>query len=421
VLLAALDKAVGDTQQLNIQQAQPPMTPEEAYEYSNHLLAYGTGLRPGDHLVIEAQADSAELAAVSACAAYRAGASKVTIITDDVEGYRGLASSIGLPADIRAADDSSAWMNAVSDDATFMTINDRPEDRGARAAYWDAMDQNKIRWSLAYWPTPGLARSVYGDDPDAEAKLGQDLREFTRCSNNDEPGAMKKHLERLHKRSQLINNLNLTQIIIENGEGDRQASFGLLKNSRFGPCHWQTESGKPFGCNIPTEEIFCTPDPKQTQGNFRSVRPTRIMGLDILSIEGEFVNGELQREGLRLVTADPSLDPDTARDEIYNYLRSNPGMLRVGELALIGEDSRIGQKKRVYGIANIDENVGCHFALGDSYLAGLTDFVDDPERNRANGHIDITFAEEGTQIYGVTEDGRKVHLMANGQWRGPLA
>lgn len=401
-----------------------PMSIEQRFKYSTNAVLNGAGLNPGDHLVIEAKYESAAMAVDAAMVAYQAGAKRVSLITDDVDNYREIMEGLGLgeKVDIQSSTDPVAWAGNVANNAAFLTINHRPQSNGANNVYWDAVDQNDIRWSVTYWPTQSLAESVYGNDPNAKAELAQDLLEFARCGDDDAPNAPAAHIEKLYERSAIINSLELDEIIISNGDGSKTTSFGLLNESLFRPCHWQTSKGESFGCNVPTEEIFCTPDPTRTNGTFRSVRPFQMAGVQITAIEGEFKDGILIKDSLNLNAAvDASVDLDELKDQVYGMLESNPGMLRVGELALIGEDSRIGQSKRVYGIDSIDENVGCHFALGESYLAGVKDFADIPERNRSSGHIDITFSDVGTKIFGITRDGRKVKLMDNGQWQGPLA
>src|SRR5262249_1608808 len=63
----------------------------------------------------------------------------------------------------------------------------------------------KRRWSIAAWPTPAWAESVYPelDTEAAQRRLARDLLHFCRLDGNDPPGAdgLREHLRELSRRA----------------------------------------------------------------------------------------------------------------------------------------------------------------------------------------------------------------------------
>lgn len=392
------------------------MSPRGRARYAHAVVHQAAGIEPGDVLSIEAGAEEAELAVSLALEAYRAGARRVRVFSDRAalhamdEALAKAEPASDFEWDVKDARDGSAWDEDVRAGAAFVSLNEGAEwDEAARAEYSAATADGQARWTTVYWPTGENASLAYPGDPEAKRKLADDLLHFTRSGPRDPLDGYERHLVRLRQRAESLNHLSLTAVVIESGA--TRLEVGLLSTSAFRPTEWATENGRRFAANLPSEEIFCTPDPTRVDGSFETARPLWING-PVYRIHGHFRNGELQRAGF--VT-----EPAERAEEIYRYLAANPGLLAVGELALVGDDSRVAQARRVYYLNNVDENAGSHIALGESYRAGLREGVDDPRRNRqAQGHHhDLTVAGLGASVYGKTADGQRLPLIVDGQWQ----
>ena len=107
--------------------------------------------------------------------------------------------------------------------------------------------------------------------------------------------------------------------------------------------------------NIPTEEVFTSPDQSATSGQFRCTRPLALAGRMIYGIAGEFRRGRLVR-----IEADDEGD----REFLAGYLARDRGASRLGELALVDNSSRVGAAGRPFFTTLLDENAAAHIAFG---------------------------------------------------------
>lgn len=404
-----------------------PMTPRELARYA-HDVVTASGVQASETLTIALVAEAdVELAIEVATNAYLRGASLVRVISDERLDKNRLTDRLrdktGAKAVVIAsADDALVWNQLVEEeDSAYLMINEWLDD--PEGLIGQRSDDNTLRWCSVYWPSPALER-VWGlDGPDGERKMAECLLDFSRNGPDDPLGSYAQHIATLKQRADILNDFSLDTLKITTEEGT-DLRVGLLQASSFQVCDWETAQGKRFGCNFPTEEVFFTPDPKRTEGRLVSVVPIAIGPYEVESLQGEFQRGELQREGL-IVTSSGQEDPALA-DDVYSYLKANPGALRLGEVALIGLDSRIGAKGELYGIYNIDENGGPHVAIGESFLAGLKgmdeQYLDASQRNRCLGadgytlHYDFTLSQGQVDVRGITRDGRELELIKGGTW-----
>src|SRR5439155_4567497 len=142
--------------------------------------------------------------------------------------------------------------------------------------------------------------------------------------------------------------------------------------------------------NIPTEEVFTTPQAGAAEGAFRCSMPLSFHGRVIEGIAGEFRGGRLVRLEAKRV-AD--------RDFLAAFLDSEPNARRLGEVALVDATSRIGRKRRIYYNTLLDENAAAHIALG----AGFGNTRADGRRgvNRASFHLDVMLGTDDFEATGT--------------------
>src|SRR5262249_25891262 len=120
------------------------------------------------------------------------------------------------------------------------------------------------------------------------------------------------------------------------GEGT-DLTIGLLPSSRWLAAAFDTSFGVTHHPNLPTEEVFTTPDPRRAEGVVRSTKP--------LDIEGTLITGlKVRFEGGRAV----QIDADTGAELIRGRAARDEGASRLGELALVDGEGRIGELDTVF-------------------------------------------------------------------------
>ena len=260
------------------------------------------------------------------------------------------------------------------------------------------------------WPVPGWAREAYPElDPEEAARaVAEDLLRFCRLAPDDAPDAWAQHLAALGARAEALDALELTGIELR-GAGT-SLDVGLAPSTRWLAALTTDHTGRSFCANLPTEEVFTSPDYRRADGTFTCTRALSLDGRSIAGIRGELRGGRLVR-----IDADEPSD----RDFLAGYLARDAGASRLGELALLDSTSRIGQAGRSYGLTLLDENAVGHIAFGSSY--GGTRAPDAPARgsglNRSSIHVDVMIGSPEQEVHGVRRDGSRVALVAGGLWQ----
>ena len=119
---------------------------------------------------------------------------------------------------------------------------------------------------------------------------------------------------------------------------------------------FETVDGIVHMPNLPSEEIFGAPDPQRTDGVVRATKPLVIGGSIIKGLEVEFRDGKAVR-----------IDADEGAEVLRGYAARDEGASRLGEVALVDGDGRIGKLETVFFDTLLDENAASHIALGESY------------------------------------------------------
>ena len=140
---------------------------------------------------------------------------------------------------------------------------------------------------------------------------------------------------------------------------------------------FETVDGIVHMPNLPSEEIFGAPDPQRTDGVVRATKPLVIGGSIIKGLEVEFRDGRAVR-----------IDAEEGADVLRGYAARDEGASRLGEVALVDGEGRIGKLETVFFDTLLDENAASHIALGESYrfTAGEEDH---PRLNHSSIHVDF--------------------------------
>ncbi len=112
--------------------------------------------------------------------------------------------------------------------------------------------------------------------------------------------------------------------------------------------------------NLPTEEVFVCPDWRRTEGTVRSTRPLQLGGTIVRDLEMRFEHGDAVE-----VRASSGADAVRGQMSIDEYGK------RLGEVALVDGESRVGQTGITFYDTLFDENATCHIAYGAGVTFGI--------------------------------------------------
>jgi aminopeptidase len=112
-----------------------------------------------------------------------------------------------------------------------------------------------------------------------------------------------------------------------------------------------------------------------------------------------------------------AIDADEGAEVIHGLVARDEGAARLGELALVDREGRIGPLGTVFYDTLLDENAASHIALGAGYQSGIDDDGDRPRVNTSQIHIDFMIGSNDLAVTGVERDGTRVPLLRDGRWQ----
>ena len=170
---------------------------------------------------------------------------------------------------------------------------------------------------------------------------------------------------------------------------------------------WATVANVRHLPNVPTEEVFTSPDPERVEGHVRSTKPL------VLS-DGTLVTGlEVRFEGGRAV----EVTADEGGEVLRGRTQIDDGAARLGEIALVDRESRIGQLGTVFYETLLDENAASHIAFGSGFSFAVETDEDRARVNQSAVHIDFMIGADDVNVTGLTRDGERVPLLRDGVWQ----
>jgi aminopeptidase len=391
---------------------------DRATRYAELAVRVGANVQPGQLVDVVASLEHAEIARAVTRAAYKAGARYVDVYYSDQHIRRAFVE--GAPDDVlswtppwlleraREVGNERAAVVALTGDAEPDLLADLSGERVGKARMLELAEENTRQvneqlnnWTVVGVPNEGWARQMFGE-PDIE-RLWELVEHCVRLDEADPVAAWRGHIEKIGRRAARLDDLRLDAIHFHGAGTD--LTVGLLPESRWVGVESETAQGIKFVANMPTEEVFTTPDSRRAEGLVRSTRP--------LALNGRVVRGlEVRFEGGRIV----DVHADEGADVIRGQLASDENAVHLGEVALVDGESRIGQTGLTFFDTLFDENATSHVAYGMAYAEAVEG---DPGEgvNDSNVHTDFMVGGPQVDVDGVLLDGTIVPLLREDVWQ----
>jgi aminopeptidase len=391
--------------------------------YAELAVRVGANVQPGQDVAVEAYVEHAPFARALARAAYEAGARSVEVFYRDqfvqlarlegapeeslgdvaeweLERLRSLAERKGARIAIRSLP-FPRLLDGVPRERLVRTQNTPLTELSSRQHTTE-----QVAWTLVGCPTEGWAEAVLGER-DVE-RLWEAVSHCVRLDEADPIAAWNDHVQRLRARAAGLNERRFDAIRFRGPGTD--LTVGLFPNSHWDSGGGTTAFGQWHVANIPTEEVFTTPDPARTQGTVSSTRPLTIGGGLVTGLRMRFENGVIVE-----------VDADQGAELVEAQLAKDENARRLGEVALVDGTSRVGDTGLVFFDTLYDENATCHIAYGRGFADGIEDAsgktLAELGVNDSAIHTDFMIGGPQVDVDGVTRDGDVVPLLRDDVWQ----
>ena len=388
------------------------------------LAVAGANVQPGQVLMVNAEIGMADAARAVAAAAYRRGARFVDVNYFDPHVKRAriqfadtdtlefvpewLGHAARAHADGRGA---LIFFGSVTEPNLLDGLD--PERAGKDhlprlKEYSQIITERSVNWCGIAVPHPVWATLVYPDLDAGEAyeRLWADLEHILRLDEADPLESWNSRTAELKERARTLAERRFDAIHLEGPGTD--LTVGLFASGVWWAADFETVDGIRHLPNLPTEEVFTTPDPLRTEGHVTSTKPLVLVG-DETIIRGLRV----RFDGGRAV----EIEADEHGAALEQRTKIDEGATRLGELALVDGSGRIGPLGRTFFHTALDENAASHIALGNGFPFLVED---NGERERTNSsliHIDFMIGSPELEVTGITATGERVPVLRRGEWQ----
>ncbi len=261
-------------------------------------------------------------------------------------------------------------------------------------------------WTIVPCPTAAWATLVHPRLEPAAAleRLWTEIAHVCRLDEPDPVAAWQARQDQLIDVTAKLDRLALQSLHFEGPGTD--LIVGLLPSSRWTAARFQTVGGITHAPNLPTEEVFTTPDPVRVEGTVTATKPLFTSGTTVTGLRIRF-------EGGRAV----QIDADQGAEVMRGMVDHDQGAARLGEVALVDRDGRIGPLGTVFYDTLLDENAASHIALGQAYALCLGDPADRERMNASEIHTDFMIGGNDVAVTGLRPGGDRVPLLRDGRWQ----
>ncbi len=277
--------------------------------------------------------------------------------------------------------------------------------RASRPLYKKKQSTDEVPWCIAIVATEGYAKKVFEGEENALEKMWDAIFQCCLITEENPIQAWNQKVEKIQKRADLLNQMRFQTLHYQNQLGT-DITIGLPYH------HLWKGAGEKGIVNMPTEEVFTSPDYQKINGRICSSRPLVYGSSLIEDFAFEVRDGKII-----------SVEAKKGKEILEGMIQSDQQACYFGEVALVDYDSPISNMHRIFYETLYDENASCHIAIGDGfptcYEGGekmTREELLEKGINHSTIHTDFMVGTPDLKITGTTWDGKEYVLFENGNF-----
>lgn len=412
------------------------MEKEKLIEYAKLIAKSGLNVQKGQDVMIEATPDQMEFLKILYEEIYKCGARKIFLKLYDPSftllDYK--YQSIKVASKLEKIDEDW-YKHIVSKKACRLFIeSEDPEalkgidikkyskarsKKSKKIQKYRKQFDNEVQWCIAAVPSIKWAHKVFPmikDDNEAVEALWEAILRSSRSLIGNPIKNFDEHDINLRKKAEELNNLHIKTLHYESSNGT-DFTCDLIDDVMWCGGGEETKTSKVyFQPNIPTEEIFTSPNKNTANGVLVSSKPLLLNNNLVEDFKIHFKDGKVYK-----------VEAKKGEESLIQLLASDPNNRYLGELALIPYNSPINNSGLIFYNTLFDENASCHAALGMGFsnlLKGYENMSDEEIKekgiNDSTNHVDFMIGTKDLNITAITKEGKPIKIFENGDWSSEL-
>ncbi len=400
-------------------------------KYAELIAKSGINVQKGQEIFLNAQVDNAPFVRLVVEELYKAGAKVVNISWGDdrlsklkyenapLEVFEEIPQWEAMQKN-QAAEKGAGFVYIESSDPDALTGID-PKKPAARVkagekaftVYREHMDKGLNTWCIVATPSPKWAKKIFPDMSEEKAieSLWKAICNAVRIDTPDPIKAWDEHRKTFEEKISILNKKQFDRLHFESANGTN-IIIGMIENHKWAGGGDKTPDGVYYFPNMPTEEIFISPDKNRADGRVVSSKPLCYQGTMIEGFEFTFKDGKII-----------DFSAQKGYETLKELVETDEGSHRLGEVALVPVKSPISEMGILFYNTLFDENAACHLAIGRGFnecVEGAENMSkEDLEKRGLNvsaTHVDFMFGTADMKITGIEKDGKESVIFQNGNW-----
>ena len=401
---------------------------EQYYKYARLLLERGLCIKKNQPLVVNAPIESIDFIRVLTEVACKLGINDIYYDWYDEE-LKHSELQYFKEEDIK---NSHFWNKSIHDeyakkDAAFLFLTSSnpdimkdidpsklkiaaEESLYTRQLYREMQSNNEIDWCIASVATTDWGKLLFPKSNTPKEDLWNTIFDICLINEEDPLNAWNIKMKKNKEMCEKLNNLNIKSMHYENSLGT-DLTIELSNGAIWCGGSSKIKNDEPV-VNIPTEEVFTTPNKFKTNGKVYTSLPLIHSGIMIKDICLEFKDGKVIN-----YTATSGVE------ELKNILETDNESNMLGECALVDKFSKIAQSNILFYETLFDENAACHIALGRGFkecIPNGNELKDSELENigydKSKNHVDIMIGTNDLNITATTYDGKEILIFKDGSF-----